>query len=181
MFLLRGKCGRKIINHEEKWESSSHNGVCCLLHFGVLGLYCLCCCVWAEQGGGWGLVRRRLFTDNFHSRGGGLVHTMDELHFTGNCLKGSRPILSFDPSFDQNPHSKVIKELLIHIFGVPKAARRSKPFIDHVLSFTYTDGKIWFRNFQVVIPNPPFPFNSFVFCIHSLQRDKNEKTHSLPS
>lgn len=79
-----------------------------------------------------------------------IVHTMDELHFTGNCLKGSRPILSFDPSFDQHPHSKVIKEVLIHIFGVPKAARKSKPFIDHVLSFTYTDGKIWFRNFQVV-------------------------------
>jgi len=77
------------------------------------------------------------------------LHTMEELHFTGNCLKGSRPILSFDPSFDSHPHTKVIKEMLIHIFGVPKAARKSKPFIDHVLSFTYTDGKVWFRNFQI--------------------------------
>lgn len=25
-----------------------------------------------------------------------LVHTMDELKLTGNCLKGSRPVLSFD-------------------------------------------------------------------------------------
>lgn len=25
-----------------------------------------------------------------------IVHTMDELKLTGNCLKGSRPILSFD-------------------------------------------------------------------------------------
>lgn len=25
------------------------------------------------------------------------VHTMDELKMTGNCLKGSRPLLSFDP------------------------------------------------------------------------------------
>ena len=25
------------------------------------------------------------------------VHTMDELKLTGNCLLGSRPLLSFDP------------------------------------------------------------------------------------
>jgi len=35
------------------------------------------------------------------------------------------------------------------IFGVPPGARRVKPFIDHVLSFSMLDGKIWFRNFQV--------------------------------
>lgn len=28
------------------------------------------------------------------------IHTMDELKLTGNCLKYSRPILSFDGSFD---------------------------------------------------------------------------------
>jgi len=27
------------------------------------------------------------------------VHTMEELHFTGNALKGSRPLLSFDATF----------------------------------------------------------------------------------
>lgn len=26
-----------------------------------------------------------------------LVHTLAELKMTGNCLKGSRPLLSFDP------------------------------------------------------------------------------------
>ena len=26
-----------------------------------------------------------------------IVHTMDELKLTGNCLLGSRPLLSFDP------------------------------------------------------------------------------------
>jgi len=82
------------------------------------------------------------------------VHTMEELHFTGNCLKGSRPILSFDSSFDDHPHMKVIKEMLIHIFGVPKQARKSKPFVDHVLSFTYADGNVWFRNFQIVESEP---------------------------
>lgn len=78
------------------------------------------------------------------------VHTMDDLHLTGNCLKGSRPILSFDAGFDAEPHMRLIKELFSHIFGVPKGARRSKPFIDHVVTFSIADNKIWFRNYQIV-------------------------------
>ena len=35
------------------------------------------------------------------------------------------------------------------IFGVPPQARRAKPFIDHILTFSILDSKIWFRNFQV--------------------------------
>ncbi|KAL2110705.1 hypothetical protein VUR80DRAFT_832 [Thermomyces stellatus] len=77
------------------------------------------------------------------------IHTMEELHFTGNCLKGSRPILSFDASFGNDPYLQVIRELFLHIFGVPQGARKSKPFIDHVLGFTYLDGKIWIRNYQI--------------------------------
>ncbi|EPE27095.1 Class II aaRS ABD-like protein [Glarea lozoyensis ATCC 20868] len=77
------------------------------------------------------------------------LHTMEELHFTGNCLKGSRPILSFDASFDKEPHLRVLKELFLHIFGVPKGARKAKPFVDHVMGFTLADGKIWIRNYQI--------------------------------
>ena len=77
------------------------------------------------------------------------VHTMEELHFTGNCLKGSRPILSFDGAFETEPHLRVIKEVFLHIFGVPQGARKSKPFIDHVMGFTVADGKIWIRNYEV--------------------------------
>lgn len=78
-----------------------------------------------------------------------IVHTMDELKMTGNCLKGSRPILSFDKSFDSAPHWALLKELLAQIFNVPKGSRRSKPFFDHVLSFSIADNRIWFRNYQV--------------------------------
>lgn len=74
---------------------------------------------------------------------------MEELHFTGNCLKGSRPILSFDNAFEQQPHLRVIKEMFTHQFGVPQGARKSKPFVDHVMSFTMADGKIWIRNYQI--------------------------------
>lgn len=77
------------------------------------------------------------------------LHTMEELNFTGNCLKGSRPILSFDASFDIEPHLRIIKELFLHIFGVPKGSRKSKPFIDHVMGFTLADNKIWIRNYQI--------------------------------
>jgi ribosome biogenesis protein BRX1 len=77
------------------------------------------------------------------------LHTMSELHFPGNCLKGSRPILSFDAAFDAAPHLLVIKELLSHIFGVPPGSRKTKPFIDHVMGFTLADNKIWIRCFQI--------------------------------
>jgi ribosome biogenesis protein BRX1 len=74
---------------------------------------------------------------------------MEELHFTGNCLKGSRPVLSFDAAFEAEPHLKVIKELFLHMFGVPQGARKSKPFIDHVMGFSIADGKIWVRNYEI--------------------------------
>ncbi|ORY80375.1 Brix domain-domain-containing protein [Protomyces lactucae-debilis] len=77
------------------------------------------------------------------------LHTMDELNLTGNCLKGSRPILSFDSTFQTKPHFRVLQELLQQQFGVPKGARRSKPFVDHILTLTIADNKIWFRNYQI--------------------------------
>ncbi|KAL2260970.1 hypothetical protein VTK26DRAFT_4892 [Humicola hyalothermophila] len=85
-------------------------------------------------------------TIKFHAQN---LHTMEELHFTGNCLKGSRPILSFDGAFEQEPHLRVIKEVFMHIFGVPQGARKSKPFIDHVMGFSVADGKIWVRNYEI--------------------------------
>lgn len=74
---------------------------------------------------------------------------MSELHFPGNCLKGSRPILSFDATFTTHLHLLVIRELLTHIFGVPPGARKTKPFVDHVIGFTIADGKIWIRCYQI--------------------------------
>ncbi|CAI7924095.1 unnamed protein product [Closterium sp. NIES-54] len=80
------------------------------------------------------------------------VHTMEELKLTGNHLKGSRPFLTFSPSFDRLPFLSVLKELFIQTFATPKGHRKSKPFYDHVLTFTYLDGRIWFRNYQICIP-----------------------------
>jgi len=78
------------------------------------------------------------------------IHTMQELKLTGNCLKGSRPVLSFDETFDTQPHLLVMKEMLIQAFGTPFHHPKSQPFVDHVLNFAFVDNKIWFRNFQIV-------------------------------
>ena len=73
------------------------------------------------------------------------ITTTDELKLTGNCLKYSRPLLSFDGAFDSEPHLKLIKEMLVHVFNTPKNHPKSKPFIDHVISFNYFSGKVFFR------------------------------------
>ena len=57
--------------------------------------------------------------------------------------------MSFDAAFEKEPYLQVVKELFTHIFGVPQGARKSKPFVDHVLGFSVADGKIWIRNYQI--------------------------------
>jgi len=78
------------------------------------------------------------------------IHTMDELRLTGNCMKGSRPILTFDQSFDRYNHLKLLKELFIDIFGTPRGHPKSKPFVDRIMGFYYADNKIWVRNYQII-------------------------------
>ncbi|KAL6728718.1 hypothetical protein Aduo_010461 [Ancylostoma duodenale] len=79
------------------------------------------------------------------------MHTMMEMKMSGNCLKASRPILSFDSRFDEEPHLMLIKNALMQTFSTPNHHPRSQPFFDHVFSFSVTpDLKIWFRNFQIV-------------------------------
>ncbi|XP_063216960.1 ribosome biogenesis protein BRX1 homolog [Bacillus rossius redtenbacheri] len=79
------------------------------------------------------------------------VYTMAELKLTGNCLKGSRPLLSFDDSFKSpEPHYALLKELFTQVFGTPNHHPKSQPFIDHVMTFTILDNRIWFRNFQIL-------------------------------
>lgn len=78
------------------------------------------------------------------------IHTMDELKLTGNCLRGARPILHFDAQFDNSPHWKLLKEMIIQIFGSPKGHPKTKPFVDHVFSWFITDNRIFFRNYQIV-------------------------------
>ena len=78
------------------------------------------------------------------------VYTMLELKLTGNCLKASRPLLSFDENFSKEPHYQLLKELFVQIFSTPNHHPKSQPFIDHVFTFSILDNKIWFRNYQIL-------------------------------
>ncbi|XP_062984747.1 ribosome biogenesis protein BRX1 homolog [Elgaria multicarinata webbii] len=78
------------------------------------------------------------------------IHTLAELKMTGNCLRGSRPLLSFDAAFDQDPHYALLKELFIQIFSTPQYHPKSQPFVDHVFTFSIADHRIWFRNYQII-------------------------------
>lgn len=77
------------------------------------------------------------------------IHTSSEVKLSGNCLMNSRPLLTFDKPFETEPHLKLLKEMFTQAFGTPRNHPKSKPFHDHVMSFFYHDGKIWFRHYQV--------------------------------
>ena len=78
------------------------------------------------------------------------MHTAEELNLTGNCLRGSRALLSFSAEFDSEPRWQMAKTLLGEVFAVPDHHPRSKPFIDHVFMFSLQNGLIYFRNYQIV-------------------------------
>lgn len=98
------------------------------------------------------------------------LHTIDELKMTGNCLKGSRHVISFDKSFDSAPHWSLLKTLMGHIFTVPKGARHSKPFVDHILLFSILDNRVWFRNYQVKKSFNELTINNSFFILDRLLR-----------
>ncbi len=80
------------------------------------------------------------------------VHTAGELKMTGNCLKSSRPLLSFDMAFSSpdKPHLQILKEMFVQMYGIPNGHPKSQPFFDRVYSFAIVDDKIWFRHYQIL-------------------------------
>jgi ribosome biogenesis protein BRX1 len=80
------------------------------------------------------------------------VKPMGDTRLSGNCLLGSRPVLSFDACFASSPHWQLLRHLLTTVFSIPKGHPRSKPFHDHVMSFTVVQGRIVVRHYQVVPP-----------------------------
>lgn len=78
------------------------------------------------------------------------IHTLNEIKLMGNCLKYSRPFLSFDKSFDEVPHLKLLKELFTHVFNSPRNHPKTKPFYDHMICFYNVNNHIFFRNYQIL-------------------------------
>lgn len=83
------------------------------------------------------------------------VHTMGELGFGGNCLKGGRGVIVFDKSFDDGfekgaEYKSLVREMLAGVFCVPaKGVRGMKPFIDRIIGVFGLDGKIWIRVYEI--------------------------------
>ena len=81
--------------------------------------------------------------------------------FHGNCLKGSRPILSFDSEFLKSPENSLIKNLLVDCFNSPKNHPKTQPFFDKVFGFGMEDKKVSVRNYQIAKNGQKF--NDFEF------------------
>ena len=56
-----------------------------------------------------------------------IVHTMQELNMTGNALKGARPLLSFDATFESSPHWLLVKEMLTQVRAPPSHPHCAPP------------------------------------------------------
>eukprot|EP00375_Theileria_parva_P003665 XP_766350.1 hypothetical protein [Theileria parva strain Muguga] len=87
------------------------------------------------------------------------IHTLKDSKFTGNCLARSRPLLTFDKSFSDEPYLKLVQKLISQIFGTPNQHPKSMPFHDHCLSFFYLDNRIHLRHYQIT-PKNEFSVNS---------------------
>ena len=101
--------------------------------------------------------KRELVMWLFKSPGGPLakfavtnIHALNEIKLMGNCIKYSRPLLSFDKSFDEQEHLKLIKEMLIQTFNSPKGHPKTKPFYDHQICFYNIDNQIFIRVYQIL-------------------------------
>ena len=45
-------------------------------------------------------------------------------------------------NFDQLGHLKLLKELFVDIWGIPRGHPKSKPFVDRIMAFYYADKKV---------------------------------------
>lgn len=83
----------------------------------------------------------------FHVQG---IYTVEELKTIGNFTFGTRPLLFFDQKFASGTN-EVLRELLTNVFNTPPGHRRGDrhDFFDHALNFSFLDGKIWVRQYQI--------------------------------
>ena len=101
--------------------------------------------------------KRELVMWIFRSPGGPLakfsvtnIHALNEIKLIGNCIKYSRPLLSFDKSFEDTEHLKLLKEMFTQCFNSPKGHPKTRPFYDHQICFYNIDNQIFIRVYQIL-------------------------------
>lgn len=75
--------------------------------------------------------------------------SINALRTVGNCMKGSRPLLCFDPKFEDGSILSLAKKLFTRAFSVPYQDPRSKPFVDRTMSFCIENNHIIIRQYQI--------------------------------
>ena len=78
------------------------------------------------------------------------IHALNEIKLIGNCIKYSRPLLSFDKSFEESEHLKLLKEMFTQCFNSPKGHPKTRPFYDHQICFYNIDNQIFIRVYQIL-------------------------------
>ena len=76
------------------------------------------------------------------------IHALNEIKLIGNCIKYSRPLLSFDKSFEEEEHLKLLKEMFTQCFNSPRGHPKTRPFYDHEICFYNIDNQIFIRVYQ---------------------------------
>jgi len=101
--------------------------------------------------------KRELVMWMFRSPGGPLakfsvtnIHALNEIKLIGNCIKYSRPLLSFDKSFKESPHLLLLKELFTQCFNSPRGHPKTRPFYDHQICFYNINNQIFIRVYQIL-------------------------------
>ena len=101
--------------------------------------------------------KRELVMWIFRSPGGPLakfsvtnIHALNEIKLIGNCIKYSRPLLSFDKSFEESPHLLLLKELFTQCFNSPRGHPKTRPFYDHQICFYNINNQIFIRVYQIL-------------------------------
>jgi ribosome biogenesis protein BRX1 len=77
------------------------------------------------------------------------AQSIKDLKLIGNCLKGSRPILQFDPGLEDGGVFSISANLLGRLFSVPFEEPRSKPFVDRTMIFLRVGDSIVMRHYQI--------------------------------
>lgn len=77
------------------------------------------------------------------------AQSIESLRLIGNSLKGSRPILQFDPKFNDGGVLEIAKWSLQRLFSVPFEDPHSKPFVDRTMTFVVDGDVIVIRHYQI--------------------------------
>lgn len=76
-------------------------------------------------------------------------YTFMNINFLGNGSKWSRPILTFDESFNRKPHLRIFRFIFSQVFWIKSKKKQSEAFFDHVIAFFEVNSEIHFRVYQL--------------------------------